>query len=64
MTAEIKTQRQYCNMMYVTVSHVIEIITSTWLGYFLHARIWEPLSIEALMDGLSPGPVMGYIVDG
>lgn len=51
-------------MMYVTVSHVIEIITSTWLGDFLHTRIWEPLSIEALMDGLFPGPAMSYIVDG
>ncbi|KAI4180465.1 MAG: hypothetical protein L6R41_007226 [Letrouitia leprolyta] len=45
MTAEIRSKFQYCNMMYITLSHVIETITGTWLGdVFLH-RIWTPLNM-------------------
>ena len=43
LTAEIRTKFQYCNMMYIVVSHAIETITKTWLGDFLSQRIWEPL---------------------
>ncbi|KAL8748962.1 MAG: hypothetical protein Q9184_007003 [Pyrenodesmia sp. 2 TL-2023] len=45
MTAEIRTTFQYCNMMYMTLSHVIETLTSSWLGDVLRTRIWEPLNM-------------------
>ncbi|KAI4207063.1 MAG: hypothetical protein LQ346_000781 [Caloplaca aetnensis] len=45
MTAEIRTKFQYCNMMYMTLSHVIETLTSSWLGDVLRIRIWEPLNM-------------------
>ena len=45
LTAEIRTKFQYCNMMYVVVSHAIETVTKTWLGDFLYARIWKPLGM-------------------
>ena len=45
LTAEIRTKFQYCNLMYVVVSHAIETITKTWLGDFLFQRIWEPLGM-------------------
>ncbi|KAL8931478.1 MAG: hypothetical protein Q9216_007189 [Gyalolechia sp. 2 TL-2023] len=45
MTAEIRTKFQYCNMMYITLSHIIETLTSSWLGDILRARIWEPLNM-------------------
>ena len=47
MTAEIRTKWQYCNMMFVTMSHVIESLTGMWLGDFLRIRIWEPLSMSS-----------------
>ncbi|KAL8922714.1 MAG: hypothetical protein Q9208_005027 [Pyrenodesmia sp. 3 TL-2023] len=45
MTAEIRTSFQYCNMMYMTLSHVIETLTSSWLGDVLRTRIWVPLNM-------------------
>ncbi|KAI4246616.1 MAG: hypothetical protein LQ352_006364, partial [Teloschistes flavicans] len=45
MTAEIRTRFQYCNMMYMTLSHVIETLTGSWLGHVLWDRIWKPLDM-------------------
>ncbi|KAI4205943.1 MAG: hypothetical protein LQ350_000128 [Teloschistes chrysophthalmus] len=45
MTAEIRTRFQYCNMMYMTLSHVIETLTGSWLGNILYDRIWKPLDM-------------------
>lgn len=46
LTAEIRTKFQYCNMMYMTMSHVIETLTSSWLGDFFWERIWKPLDMS------------------
>ncbi len=53
MTAEIRTRFQYCNMMYVAVSHFIETWTGMWLGDFLRTRIYEPLSMASTFFSLS-----------
>ena len=45
ITAEIRTRFQYCNMMFIAVSHVIESLTGEWLGDFLKTRIYEPLGM-------------------
>ncbi len=45
LTAEIRTKFQYCNLMYVVVSHAIETITKRWLGDVLFERIWKPLGM-------------------
>ncbi|KAI4140467.1 MAG: hypothetical protein L6R39_005779, partial [Caloplaca ligustica] len=45
LTAEIRTRFQYCNMMYMTLSHVIERLTDSWLGDVLWNRIWNPLNM-------------------
>ncbi|KAL8961815.1 MAG: hypothetical protein Q9183_005254 [Haloplaca sp. 2 TL-2023] len=45
MTAEIRTRFQYCNMMFMTLSHVIETLTRSWLGDTLWERIWKPLDM-------------------
>ncbi|KAL8723192.1 MAG: hypothetical protein Q9225_000458 [Loekoesia sp. 1 TL-2023] len=45
MTAEIRTRYQYCNMIYMTLSHVIETLTGFWLGDILWSRIWSPLNM-------------------
>ena len=41
MTAEPRAQWQYCNMMYITVTHLIETYTGDRLGKTLRERIWE-----------------------
>ena len=52
MTAEIRTKWQYCNMMYITVSHFIETWTGMWLGDFLRTRIYEPLGMNSTFFSL------------
>lgn len=53
MTAEIRTRFQYCNMMYMAISHFIETWTGMWLGDFLRKRIYEPLSMSSTFFSLS-----------
>ena len=52
-TAEIRTRFQYCNMMYIAISHFIETWTGMWLGDFLRTRIYEPLSMYSTFFSLS-----------
>ena len=53
MSAELRTTYQYCNLMFITVSHVIETLTGMWLGDFLRTRIWEPLGMSETYFSLS-----------
>ncbi|KAL8688595.1 MAG: hypothetical protein Q9218_005528 [Villophora microphyllina] len=53
MTAEIRTKFQYCNMMYMALSHVIETLTGSWLGDVLWDRIWKPLNMTRTYFSLS-----------
>jgi len=41
LTAELRTTFQYCNLMFVVASHIIETLERVWLGDFLRERIWE-----------------------
>jgi len=45
MTAEPRTLFQYCNMMYIALSNVIETLTGKWLGDVLAERLWKPLGM-------------------
>lgn len=53
MTAEIRARFQYCNLMFVTLGHVVETLTGMWLGDFLRSRIWEPLSMTGTFFSLA-----------
>ena len=53
MTAEIRSRFQYCNMMYIVVSHFIETWAGMWLGDFLRTRIYEPLNMASTFFSLS-----------
>ena len=53
MTAEIRTRFQYCNMMYIALSHLVEKWTGRWLGDFLRTRIYEPLSMYSTFFSLA-----------
>ncbi|KAH8808449.1 putative penicillin-binding protein [Xylogone sp. PMI_703] len=47
MTAEPRTRFQYCNMMFVAMSHLIETLVGRFLGDELRDRIWKPLSMHS-----------------
>ncbi|EXJ94611.1 hypothetical protein A1O1_03007 [Capronia coronata CBS 617.96] len=49
----IRTTWQYCNLMYMAVSHMMEVVTRTWLGDFLREKIWEPLGMKQTFFRLS-----------
>lgn len=53
MTAEIRTRWQYCNMMYITVSHFIQTCTGIGFGDFLRTRIYEPLGMNRTFFSLA-----------
>jgi len=44
---EPRTEFIYCNMMFVVISHVIEVLTGSWLGDFIETKIWKPLSMDS-----------------
>ena len=73
LTAEIRTRWQYCNMMFIAISHAIEIWTGMWLGDFLKTRIYEPLNLTSTFFSLKdaqrsesnggPSLATGYFFD-
>jgi CubicO group peptidase (beta-lactamase class C family) len=50
LTAEPRTTFQYCNLMFVVASHVVESLTGVWLGDFLKEQIWEPLGMKSTVS--------------
>ena len=60
MTAEPRTKWQYCNLMYIAVSHFIETYTGKWLGQTLRERIWEPLAMDNTFFSLSDAEAATY----
>ncbi|PYI07577.1 beta-lactamase/transpeptidase-like protein [Aspergillus sclerotiicarbonarius CBS 121057] len=47
LTAPPRTKFQYCNLMYIVASHIIETLTGEWLGDTLAREIWHPLDMHA-----------------
>ncbi|KAM3071256.1 hypothetical protein ACMFMF_007729 [Clarireedia jacksonii] len=47
MTEEMRTKFQYCNIMYIVMSYVIETLQGKWLGDLLYEHIWQPLGMES-----------------
>jgi CubicO group peptidase (beta-lactamase class C family) len=42
---------QYCNIMYVVATHIIETLSGRWIGDFLREKIWRPLGMEETFFG-------------
>lgn len=53
LTEPLRTTFQYCNLMYITLSHVIESLVGQWTGTFLAERIWTPLNMTSTYFSLS-----------
>ncbi|KAL7817510.1 beta-lactamase/transpeptidase-like protein [Trichoderma aethiopicum] len=47
LAAEPRQVSYYCNLMYATLSHVVETVTGKWLGQVLREVIWAPLGMDA-----------------
>jgi CubicO group peptidase (beta-lactamase class C family) len=47
MKTEPRTEWQYCNRMFMVVSHVIQTLTQKWLGTVLKELIWAPLGMNS-----------------
>ena len=46
-TKEPRTVWQYSNHMYVTLGHVIEVLSGKWIGDAIRETIWGPLGMTA-----------------
>lgn len=68
-TAQPRVAFQYCNLMFVTLSHVVETVTGSWLGDVLRSVIWAPLGMDSTFlsyrDARKSGKplAMGYFWD-
>ncbi|PQE06489.1 beta-lactamase-type transpeptidase fold domain containing protein [Rutstroemia sp. NJR-2017a WRK4] len=47
MTAEMRLKFQYCNIMYIVMSYVLETLKGQWFGDLLYEHLWHPLGMES-----------------
>lgn len=47
LTTEPRLNFYYTNLMYITLSHVIETVTGKWLGDVMKELIWAPLDMNS-----------------
>ncbi|KAK8196090.1 hypothetical protein M8818_007242 [Zalaria obscura] len=52
ISAPFRTTWQYCNLMYHTVTYMIQVITGTWTGDVLQKYLWDPLGMNETYFGL------------
>jgi CubicO group peptidase (beta-lactamase class C family) len=65
MTAEPRVTFYYCNLMYVTLSHVLETVTGNGLGRVLRDLIWDPLGMKSTFLDLDEAKgAEGHLADG
>ncbi|KND94311.1 hypothetical protein TOPH_00768 [Tolypocladium ophioglossoides CBS 100239] len=60
LSLEPRVEWHYCNLMYVTLSHVIESLTGKWLGDVMKDLIWDPLGMKTTymnLDDAKNAPV-------
>jgi CubicO group peptidase (beta-lactamase class C family) len=64
LTAAIRTRFQYCNLMYVALSHVLETLVKKPLGDFITEKIWAPLNMTSTTYHISKAQELGHIARG
>jgi CubicO group peptidase (beta-lactamase class C family) len=50
LSVELRERFQYCNIMFVVASVVVERLTGMWLGEFLSREIWEKLGMTGTVS--------------
>lgn len=53
LNEEPRVKFQYCNIMYATLTHVVETLTGKWFGDTLKELIWEPLGMKSSFFNLA-----------
>jgi CubicO group peptidase (beta-lactamase class C family) len=64
VTREIREEWQYCNMMFVVLSQIIENLSGTKLGKFFKKNIWEPLGMTNTYLNLHEAEVTSKLATG
>ncbi|KAL4884505.1 beta-lactamase/transpeptidase-like protein [Aspergillus karnatakaensis] len=65
LTAEIRTESQYCNLMYITAAYLVESVTGHSLDSFLHENIWSVLGMTSTTLDLSAAKAAGsHVAEG
>jgi len=52
LSAPLRAKYQYCNVMYVVATHLVETLTRVSIGNFLRQKIWEPLQMKDTYFGI------------
>lgn len=52
LSQPLRTTYQYCNMMYVAASHLVEVLAGKSFGEYLNQRIWGPLNMRNTYLGI------------
>lgn len=69
LSLEPRVALQYCNLMYITLTHVIQTLTNNWYGDVVRETVLEPLGMNSTYfdrnDALASGNEMatGYFWD-
>ncbi|KAM3561894.1 hypothetical protein ARSEF4850_002984 [Beauveria asiatica] len=47
MTAEPRIIFQYCDLMFIALTHIVETVTGSWVGDVLKKALWQPLGMHS-----------------
>lgn len=64
LTRELRQEWQYCNMMFLVVSRIIEKLSGTTLAKFFKTNIWEPLGMKHTFMGLEAANATSNLATG
>lgn len=65
VTTEPRVSFYYCNLIYVTLSHVVETVTGSKLGKVFKELIWGPLDMKSTyLDLEDAKKADGHLADG
>lgn len=49
----LRSEYQYCNMMYTVASYMVEVLSGEQFAEFLQSRIWDPLQMSNTYHDIS-----------
>jgi CubicO group peptidase (beta-lactamase class C family) len=64
VTKEIRQEWQYCNIMFIVLTKIIEKLSNTALGDFFKTNIWEPLGMKNTFMDLDEAKATSNLATG
>ncbi|KIV99773.1 uncharacterized protein PV09_08579 [Verruconis gallopava] len=64
LTREIRQEFQYCNIMFVILTRVIEKLSGTSIAQFFKNNIWQPLGMNNTFMNVEEAKMTGLLADG